>query len=39
MRSNILIVAAVLGLLAAGLAATAGADTARSTDTELNLVA
>ena len=39
MRSKILIVAAVLGLLAAALAATAGADSARTVDTELNLVA
>ena len=39
MRTKILIVAAALGLLAAVLAATAGADSARSTDTELNLVA
>ena len=39
MRNRILTVAAVLGLLAAALAATAGADSARGTDTELNLVA
>ena len=39
MRIKILTVAAVLGLLAAALAATAGADSARATDAELNLVA
>jgi sulfate/thiosulfate-binding protein len=42
MRYKILAVAAVLGLLTAALAATAGADSAatgRSADTELNLVA
>ena len=39
MRTKILIVAAVLGLAAAALAATAGADSTRATDTELNLVA
>ena len=39
MRSKILIVTAILGLLGAALAATAGADSNRATDTELNLVA
>ncbi len=39
MRTKILTLAAVLGLLAAALAATAGADSNRATDTELNLVA
>ncbi len=39
MRTKILVVAAVLGLGAAALAATAGADPARTTDAELNLVA